>query len=179
MDLRVRKESEDYVETLALLALLVLLVKEDLLGTEDSLVQMGCQDLRVLKEIVEYQAHQDRKVLWETWAAQENLVYQVQGDLLAPLESKVQRASQDHWVPRVKMVAQVLQGPLETEGLQEPWEYQAPRASVVTQERQVNRDLQECQVKEVLQEKMEKLGLQDPLVHLVLQETEESRVLQV
>lgn len=58
-----RKESEDYVEIPALLGLLVLSVKEDLLETEDSLVQMGCRDQRVLKEIVEYQAHQDRKVL--------------------------------------------------------------------------------------------------------------------
>lgn len=103
----------------------------------------------------------------------------MQGVLLGPPEFKVQRENQDHWVPQVKMVVPVLQGPLETEGLQEPWESQAPRASVVTQERRGNRDLQECQVKEVLQEKMERLGLQDPLVHLVLQETEESRDLQV
>lgn len=51
------------MEIPALLGLLVLSVKEDLLETEDSLVQMGCRDQRVLKEIVEYQAHQDRKVL--------------------------------------------------------------------------------------------------------------------
>lgn len=63
MDLRVKKESEDSVETLALLALLVLLVREALLVTEDSLVLMGCQDLRVLKEIVEHLAHQGQKVL--------------------------------------------------------------------------------------------------------------------
>lgn len=79
----------------------------------------------------------------------------------------------------MKMVVQALQGPLETEGRQEPWEYRVLKASMVTQERQVNRGLQECQVKEVLQEKMERLALQAPLVHLVLQETEESRDLQV
>lgn len=32
--------------------------------------------------------------------------------------------------PQVKMVVQALQGPLETEGPQEPWECQAPRASM-------------------------------------------------
>lgn len=63
MDLKVRRESEDHVEIPALLGLLVPSVKEDPLETEDSLVQMGCRDQRVLKEIVEYQAHQDRKVL--------------------------------------------------------------------------------------------------------------------
>lgn len=103
----------------------------------------------------------------------------MQGVLLVPLESKGQRASQDHWVPQVRMVVQALQGPLETEVPQELWEYQAPKASLVTQERQVNKDLQECQVKEVLLGKMEKLGLLDPLAHLVLQETEESKALPV
>lgn len=63
MDLRVKKESEDHVETPALLALPVPLEREDLLVTEDSLVLMGCQDLRVLKEIVEHLAHQDQKLL--------------------------------------------------------------------------------------------------------------------
>lgn len=103
----------------------------------------------------------------------------MQGVLLVPLESREQRASQDHWEPQVKMVVQALQGPLETEGQQEPWEYQAPRASMATQERQVNKDLQECLVKEVLLAKMEKLALLVPLAQLVLQETEESRDLQV
>lgn len=50
---------------------------------------------------------------------------------------------------------------------------------MVTQERQVNKDLQECQVKEVLLGKMEKLALLAHLVHLVLQETEGSRDHQV
>lgn len=108
-----------------------------------------------------------QKVLPETQGVQENLVYQVQGVLLVPQESRGQRASQDHWALQVKMVVQAPQGPLETEDPQEPWEYQAPKASMGTQERQVNRDLQECQVKEVLQEKMEKLALQAPLVLLV------------
>lgn len=179
MDLRVKKESEDHVETLALSALLVPSVREALLVTEDSLVLMGCLDLRVLKEIEEYLAYQDLKVLSETLAVQENLVYQVQGVLLVPLESRGQRVSQDHWVPLVKMVVQVLQGPLETEGPQESWEYQDLRASVVTQERQVNKDLQECLVKEVCLEKMEKSALPAPLVHQVLQEREESKDLQV
>lgn len=79
----------------------------------------------------------------------------------------------------MKMVAQVLQDLLETEGLQESWEHQAPRASVVIQEKPVNRDLLECQVKEVLLAKMEKLALLVPQAHLVLQETEESRDLLV
>lgn len=103
----------------------------------------------------------------------------MQGVLLVPLESREQRASQDHWVHQVKMVVQALQGPLETEGLQESWEGQAPRASVVTQERQVNKDLQECQVKEVPLEKMEKLALLVPLAPLESRETEESRDPQV
>lgn len=103
----------------------------------------------------------------------------MQGVLLVPLESREQRASQDHWVPQVKMVVQALQGRLETEDPQESWECLAPRASMVTQERQVNKDLQEWQVKEVLLEKMEKLALLVPLVPLVSQETEESRDLQV
>lgn len=33
-------------------------------------------------------------------------------------------------VPQVKMVVQVQQGPSETEGPQEPWEHQGPRASM-------------------------------------------------
>lgn len=103
----------------------------------------------------------------------------MQGVLPVPLESREQRESQDHWVPQVKMVVQAPQGPLETEDLQEPWEGQAPRASTVTQERQVNKDLRECRVKGVLLEKMEKLVLQAHLAHLVSQETEESRDLQV
>lgn len=48
MDPRVKKESEDNVETPALWALKVPSAREDLLVTEDSLVLMGCQDLRVL-----------------------------------------------------------------------------------------------------------------------------------
>lgn len=79
----------------------------------------------------------------------------------------------------MKMAVLGLQGPLETGGLLEPWDYQAPRASTVTQERQVNKDLQECQVKEVLLGKMEKLALLVHLAHPVLPETEESRDLQV
>lgn len=63
MDLREKKGSEDSVETPALSVPLVPSVREDLLVTEDSLVLMGCQDLRVLKEIVEYLAHQGQKVL--------------------------------------------------------------------------------------------------------------------
>lgn len=63
MDPRVKKESEDNAETLALSALPAPLEREDLLVTEDSPVLMGCQDLRVLKEIVEYLAHQGPKVL--------------------------------------------------------------------------------------------------------------------
>lgn len=63
MDLRVRKGSEDHGETLALLALPVLSAREELLVTEDSLVLMDFQDLRVLKEIVEHLAHQGQKVL--------------------------------------------------------------------------------------------------------------------
>lgn len=179
MDLRVKKESEDNAETPALSALSVPSVREELLVTEDSLVLMGCQDQRVLKEIVEHLAHQGQKVLWETLGVQENLVYQVQGVLLVPLESREQRASQDHWGLQVKMVVQALQAPLETEGPQESWECQAPRASMVTQERQVNKDLQVWQVKEVLLGKMEKLAPLAPLAHLVSQETEGSRDLQV
>lgn len=179
MDLRVKKESEDNVETPALSALQVPSEREGLLVTEDSLVPMGCQDLRVLKEIVEHLAHQGQKVLWETLGVQENLVCQVQGVSRVPLESREQRASQDHWVPQVKMVVQALQGPLETEGPREPWECQAPRALLATQERQVNKDLREWQVKEVLLGKMEKLALLAPLAHLVSQETEESRDLRV
>lgn len=63
LDLREKKGSEDSVETPALSVLSVPSVREELLVTEDSLVPMGCQDLRVLKEIVEYQAHQGQKVL--------------------------------------------------------------------------------------------------------------------
>lgn len=63
MDLRVKKGSEDNVETLVQLVLLVPSVKEELLETEDFLVLMDCRDQRELKEIVEHQAHQDRKVL--------------------------------------------------------------------------------------------------------------------
>lgn len=174
-----RKESEANVEILVLLAPMVLLVREDLLVTEDSPVLMGSQDLRVLKEIAEHLDHQDPKLLWEILAVQENLVYQVQGVLLAPLESKGLRASQDHWVPQVRMAVQALQGPLETEVQLGPWEFQALRDSMVIQERQVNRDLLECQVKEVLLEKMEKLVLLVPLARLVLQEKEESKGLQV
>lgn len=47
MDPRVKRESADSVETLALSAPKVVLVREDLLATEDSLVLMVCQDLRV------------------------------------------------------------------------------------------------------------------------------------
>lgn len=43
----------------------------------------------------------------------------MQGVSLVLLESKEQRASPDHWGPQVKMVDLVLQGPLETEDLQE------------------------------------------------------------
>lgn len=77
------------------------------------------------------------------------------------------------------MVAQVLQDPLETEGPLESWEHQAPRASVVTQERRVSRDLLVWRVKEVLREKMEKLAPLAHPAHLVSQATEESRDLQV
>lgn len=179
MDLRVRKESEDHGEILVLSALMVPSVREELLVTEDSLVLMGCQDLRVLKEIVAQVDQEDPKVLWETLAVQENLVFQVQGVLLVRLESREQRASQVHRVPQVRMAAQALQDLLETEAPQEPWAYWAPRASVVTQEKQVNKDQQECQVKEVLLEKMERLAPLVPKGHLVLQETEESKDLQV
>lgn len=124
-------------------------------------------------------AHQVLKDLWETLDVQENLVYQVQGVLPALLESREQRESQDRWVPLVKMVVQAPQGPLETEGPQESWECQDPKASVVTQGRQVNRDLQVWQVKEVHLGKTEKSAL---LVLQALPEsqgTEESRDLQV
>lgn len=57
-----RKESEDHVETPALLALLVPSVREELLETEGSLVLMGCQDQRVLKEIVAHLAQEGQKV---------------------------------------------------------------------------------------------------------------------
>lgn len=77
------------------------------------------------------------------------------------------------------MAVQVLLAPLETEDPQELWESQAPRGSMETQERLVNRDLQECRVKEVLQGKMEKLALLDPLAQLVLLVTEENKDLQV
>lgn len=50
------------METQALSVLLVPSVREDLLETEGSLVLMGCQDQRVLKEIVEHLAHQGQKV---------------------------------------------------------------------------------------------------------------------
>lgn len=63
LDLREKKESEDSEETLAPSAPWVPSVKGELQVTEDSLVLMGCQDLRVLKEIEEYLAHQGRKVL--------------------------------------------------------------------------------------------------------------------
>lgn len=179
MDLRVKKESEDSAETPALWAPSAPSAREELLVTEDSLVLMGCQDLRVLKEIVEYPAHQGQKALLETRGVQENLVYQVQGVLLVLLESREQRASQDHWVPQVKMVVPALQGPLETEGPRESWECQAPRASMVTQERRVNKAQQECQVKEVLLGKMEKLALLAPPAPRASQVTEESRDLQV
>lgn len=179
MDLRVKKESEDHAETPALSALPVPSVRGDLLVTEDSLVLMGCQDPRVLKEIVEHLDHQGQKVLEETLGVQENLVYQVQGVSLVPLESREQRASQDHWVPQVKMVVQAPQGPLETEGPQESWECQALKASTATQERQVNKDLRGCQVKEDLLGKTEKSAPLAPPAHLASQETEESRDLQV
>lgn len=79
----------------------------------------------------------------------------------------------------MKMVVQALQGPLVTEDQQELWECQDPRASMVTQGRQENKDLLECQAREVLLEKMEKLAQLDLQAHLVLQETEENRDLQV
>lgn len=63
MDLRVKKESEDNVETPALSDLRVPSVREELLATEDFLVLMGCRDLRALKEIEEHLAHQGQKVL--------------------------------------------------------------------------------------------------------------------
>lgn len=124
-------------------------------------------------------AHQVQKDLWETLDVQENLVYQVQGVLPVLLESKEQRESQDLWVPLVKMVVQALQGPLETEDLQESWECPDPKASVVTQERQVNRVLQVWQVKEVHLGKTEKSALLVLQAPLESQETEESRDLQV
>lgn len=96
MDPRVRKESEELGETLAHLAPSVPLVREGLLVTEDSLVLTGCQVLRVHKETVEHQDLQDQRALSETPDAQENLVYQVQGVLLVPLEFREQRASQAH-----------------------------------------------------------------------------------
>lgn len=179
MDLRVRKESEGSVETPALSALSVPLVREELLVTEDSQVLTGCQDQRVLKEIVAFLVHPGRKALWEILDARESLVCRVQGVLLVHQESKGQKASRDHWVHQVRMVVQALQDPLETEDPQELWEYQAPRALTVIQVKQGNRDLQECPVKEVLLEKTEKLVLQDLRVQLVLRETEESRDLQV
>lgn len=179
MDLRVRKESEDSVETPALLALQVLLVNEDLPETEDFLVLMDYQVQRVLKEIVEFLVHQAQKVLSEILVAQESLVCQVQGVSLVHQESKGQKASQVHWVHQVKTVVQALQDPSETGVPQELWEFQAPRASMVIPGKQGNRDLLESQVKGVLQEKMEKLVQQDLQVQLVLQETEENRDLQV
>lgn len=51
------------METLALLALPVPSEREELLVTEDSLVLMGCQDQRVLKEIVDHLAHQGQRLL--------------------------------------------------------------------------------------------------------------------
>lgn len=63
MDLRVRKESEEHVETPGLSDLLVQLVREDLPVTEDSLVLTGSQDLRVLKEIVAHLDLEGQKVL--------------------------------------------------------------------------------------------------------------------
>lgn len=63
LDLREKKGSEDSEETLAPSAPWVPSVKGEHLVTEDSLVLMGCQDLRVLKEIEEYLGHQGRKVL--------------------------------------------------------------------------------------------------------------------
>lgn len=63
MDLRVKKESEDSVETLALWALQVPSASEDLLVTEDSLVLTDCKDRRVPKVIVERLVHRGLKVL--------------------------------------------------------------------------------------------------------------------
>lgn len=60
-DLRAKKESEELAVTLALSALQVLLEREELLVTEDSLVLMDYQDPRVPKEIVEFQDHQGLK----------------------------------------------------------------------------------------------------------------------
>lgn len=79
----------------------------------------------------------------------------------------------------MKTAVRAPQGPLETGDQQESWAGRAPRASTATQERQENKDLQECWVKEVLLEKMERLALLAPLAHLVSQEKEESRVLPV
>lgn len=62
MDPRVKRESVASVETLALLVLKGVLVREDLLATEDSPVLMVCQDQRVPKVIVEFLAHMDQKV---------------------------------------------------------------------------------------------------------------------
>lgn len=63
LDLRVKKESEELGEIPVLLVPPVLSVKEALLVTEDSLVLMGCQDRRVLREIVEHLALVGQKVL--------------------------------------------------------------------------------------------------------------------
>lgn len=63
LDLRVKKESEELGEIPVLLVPPVLSVKEVLLVTEDSLVLMGCQDRRVLREIVEHLALVGQKVL--------------------------------------------------------------------------------------------------------------------
>lgn len=63
LDLRVKKESEELGEIPVLLVPLVLSVKEALLVTEDSLVLMGCQDRRVLREIAEHLALVGQKVL--------------------------------------------------------------------------------------------------------------------
>lgn len=63
LDLRVKKESEELGEIPVLLVPPVLSVKEALLVTEDSLVLMGCQDRRVLREIAEHLALVGQKVL--------------------------------------------------------------------------------------------------------------------
>lgn len=179
MDLRVRKESEDSVETQVQSALLAPSVSEELLVTEDFLVLTGCQDQRELKVIVEYLDLQAQKVLLEILDVQENLGSQVQGVSLVLLEFKEQRASPVHWAPPVKTDVQALQGPLETGVLQEPWGSQVRRALMETPEKLVNKDLQECPVKEVLLGRMGRWAPPAPQVHLVLQETEESRDLQV
>ncbi|KPP63568.1 hypothetical protein Z043_118161 [Scleropages formosus] len=61
-DPKEKKGRGGHVEILVLWALWVLLVKEVLPGTEDSLVQMDYQVLRVRKVIVEFPEHLDLKV---------------------------------------------------------------------------------------------------------------------